>query len=50
MMRILKKIILQNKGKLFIVDMRHDTSYAMYLKMLQRGYFQEFRHEYIIDL
>lgn len=49
MMSTLKKIFLQNSGKLFIADMRHDTSYVMYLKMLQRGYFQEFRHEYIID-
>lgn len=49
MMSTLKKIFLQNSDKLFIADMRHDTSYVMYLKMLQRGYFQEFRHEYIID-
>ena len=49
MMSTLKKIFLQNKEKLFTADMRHDTSYTMYLKMLQRGYFKEFSHEYIID-
>lgn len=49
MISTLKKIFLQNKEKMFIADMRHDTSYAMYLKMLQRGYFQEFRHNCTID-
>lgn len=49
MMGVLKKIFLQNKEKYFIADMRQDTSYAMYLKMLERGYFHEFRREYTID-
>lgn len=49
MMSIFKKIFLQNKEKFFVADMRDDTSYVMYLNMLQKGYFQEFRHEYIID-
>ncbi len=49
MMTILKRIFLQNKEKLFIADMRHDTSYAIYLKMVKRGFFQEFEHKCIID-
>jgi len=49
MMHVLKQIFIQNKEKLFIADMRHDTSYTMYLKMLQEGYFKEINHEYIID-
>ena len=49
MMNVLKQIFIRNKDKLFIADMRHDTSYTMYLKMLQDGYFKEIEHEYIID-
>lgn len=49
MMSVLKKIFIQNKEKLFIADMRHDTSYAIYSKMLQRGYFKEINHKCIID-
>ena len=49
MMHILKQIFIQNKDKLFIADMRHDTSYTMYLKMLQGGYFKEINHECVID-
>jgi len=49
MMHILKKILLQNKEKLFIAWMRHDTSYSIYLKMLQRGFFQELNHKYTLD-
>lgn len=29
--------------------MRHDTSSEIYLKMLQKGYFEEIRDECIID-
>lgn len=49
MMHVLKQILIQNKDKLFIADMRHDTSYTMYLKMLREGYFKEINHECIID-
>lgn len=49
MMTILKKIFLQNKEKIFIADMRHDTSYGMYLKMAQSGFFQELSHTCIVD-
>lgn len=49
MMHVLKQIFIQNKDKLFIASMRHDTSYIMYLKMLKAGYFKEINHEYIID-
>ena len=49
MMNVLKQIFMQNKDKLFIADMRHDSSYTLYLKMLQRGYFKEIEHECIID-
>ncbi|MGM9834365.1 MAG: hypothetical protein ACI31M_01110 [Bacilli bacterium] len=49
MMNVLKQILIQNKDKLFIADMRHDTSYTMYLKMLREGYFKEINHECIID-
>ena len=49
MMNVLKQIFMQNKDKFFIADMRHDTSYTLYLKMLQRGYFKEIEHECIID-
>lgn len=49
MMHILKQIFMQNKDKLFIADMRHDTSYTMYLKMLRENYFKEINHECIID-
>lgn len=49
MMTVLKIIFLQNKGKIFMADMRHDTSYAIYLKMVQKGFFQEFSHKCIID-
>ena len=49
MMNILKQIFINNTGKVFIADMRHDTSYKIYLKLLQKGYFCETKHEYIID-
>ena len=49
MMSVLKEIFLQNKDKLFIADMRHDTSYPFYLSMVQKGYLKEIRNECIID-
>lgn len=49
MMNVLKQIFIKNKDKLFIAAMRHDTSYKMYLKMLQKGYFKEILHRCIID-
>ena len=49
MMNTLKQIFIANKGKVFAADMRHDTSYKMYLKMLQDGYFKEINHQYMID-
>lgn len=49
MIHVLKKLFIKNKNKLFIADMRHDTSYKVYLKMLQNGYFKEIYHEYVVD-
>ncbi len=49
MMELFKKIFFQNKNKIFIADMRHDTSYTLYLKMLQRDYFEEINDHCIID-
>lgn len=49
MMNALKQILITNKGKLFVADMRHDTSYKMYLKMIQDGYFKEISQRSIID-
>ena len=49
MMNILRQILIQNKDKMFIAGMRHNSSYQMYKKMLQRGYFEEESHECTID-
>lgn len=49
MMNFLKHIFIQNKDKCFSADMRHDTSFLMYNKMLQKGFFEELSHECIID-
>lgn len=49
MLNMIKKIMIQNKRKLFVADMRHDTSYAIYSKMLQKGYFDELMDELILD-
>lgn len=49
MMNALKQIFIANKGKVFAADMRHDTSYKMYLKMLRDGYFKEINHQCMID-
>ncbi len=49
MIELFKKIFFQNKNKIFIADMRHDTSYTLYLKMIQRGYFKEIKNHCIID-
>jgi len=49
MMTFLKQLFIQNKDKWFIADMRHDTSYLMYSKMLQKGFFKEIHHKCIID-
>lgn len=44
-----KHIFLNNPNKIFKADMRHDTSYAIYSKMLERGLFNEFAHKYMLD-
>lgn len=49
MMNALKQIFIANKGKVFAADMRHDTSYKMYLKMIQDGYFKEINQQTMID-
>lgn len=49
MMNTLKQLFLRNKKKIFVAGLRHDTSYAMYRKMLQEGYFKEIRHRWVID-
>lgn len=49
MLETLKQIFLKNKNKSFRADMRHDTSYPMYVKMIERGLFKEVSEEYIID-
>lgn len=41
MMNVLKRILFDCRNKEFHADMRHDTSYQFYFKMLQRGYFKE---------
>ena len=40
-MKLFKNIFSQNMDKIFVANMRHDTSYKIYLKMLQKGYFEE---------
>ena len=50
MMNTLKKIIMDNKDKEFIADMRHDSSYQFYLKMLEKNYFKEDTHSLDIDI
>ena len=49
MMHTLKQILLKNKKKVFMASMRHDTSYEMYQKMLQEGFFKELSHKRVID-
>ena len=49
MMNALKQIFIANKGKVFAADMRHDTSYKMYLKMIQDGYFKEINQQTMLD-
>lgn len=49
MMHTLKQLLLKNKKKIFMASMRHDSSYAMYQKMLQQNYFKEICHRRVID-
>ena len=49
MMQLFKNIFLQNKDKIFVAEMRHDSSYPIYLKMLKKGYFEELYNYCIID-
>lgn len=49
MMSVLKQLFFKNNEKEFIADMRHDTSYQMYLKFFDKGYFKEFTHKCVID-
>lgn len=44
MMNVFNSILFKHKNKRFIAEMRHDTSYQIYSKMLQRGYFEEENH------
>lgn len=48
-MNVLKNILIKNKGKMFHAIMRHATSYQIYLKILERGYFREIKHDCLID-
>lgn len=49
MMKVFKELMLQYKDKLFTAHMRHNTSYQFYLRMLEKGYFNECLHIIEID-
>lgn len=49
MMETLMNLLYSNSEKVMIADMRHDTSYSMYSKLLRNGYFREISHDYIVD-
>lgn len=48
MMNTFNSILFNNRNKIFIADMRHDTSYQFYSKMMSKGYFEELIH--ILDI
>ena len=49
MKKALKELLIDNSNKLIIADMRHDSSYAIYKKMLDVGYFEQEKSTYAID-
>lgn len=49
MLHTLKEIIRENHKKEFSTCMRHDTSYQIYLKMLEKHYIKETFHSISID-
>lgn len=49
MKKVLKDLLIDNSNKLIIADMRHDSSYVIYKKMLDRGYFEQEKSTYAID-
>ncbi len=49
MMNVLKRILFECRNKEFHAAMRNDTSYQLYSKMLQRGYFKETSCTFDID-
>ena len=49
MLELFKKIFIKNKNKWYNTFMRHDTSYKIYSKMFQRGYFKEIKNRCSID-
>ena len=49
MMETLMNLLYSNSEKIMIADMRHDTSYSMYSKLLRSGYFKEISHDYLVD-
>lgn len=50
MMKSLQQIFIQHNDKKFTAAMRHNGSYPFYLKMIQRGYFEELAHTIDIDI
>ena len=49
MMKLFKNLFFQNKCKTFVADMRHDSSYKIYLKMIRKGFFVEIDNYCIMD-
>lgn len=49
MMRFFKELLLKNRDKVFLADMRHDSSYQLFLRMLKKGFIYSNRDECIID-
>lgn len=50
MIGVFKRMFIKNERKFFIASMRHDTSYSIYLRLLKRGYLNELKHEYMLDV
>ena len=48
-LRVFKNLLFENREKLFIANMRHDTSFLFYKSMLDRGYLNEIYHLIDID-
>lgn len=45
MLKALKTILLQNRGKIFYADMIHTTSYKLYNILLKKGLLEEISHD-----
>ena len=48
-LRVFKDILYNNRDKLFIANMRHDSSYSFYESMIKRDYFSEVYHIINVD-